>query len=1178
MKNFLILLVGLAISTSSFSQANDECINAETLTLLEDVVLTVSNDFSVSTASFPSGNCFNNDIDVWYTFTSPVDGNIFFNFSTGFLNAVVYDICDGTEIVCLTNDGFLNNVNLGQSYILRLSSASTGTYSCNITATSASTNDECVNAETINLVEGIATSVSINGNAVSPSFPAGACFNDDRDLWYSFTSPVNGSIYFNFSTGNLNGVIYDACGGTEVLCMANDEFLDNVTLGQNFIFRLSRQGIGTATCLLTAVSTAANDECINAEAIVLEEDIAANVTINGIAASPSMPVGTCFNDIRDVWFTFTSPVNGNIFFNFSTGFLDAVVYDICDGTEIVCLTNDGFLNNVSLGQSFLFRLGKSDAASANCLITAVSEASNDECVNAETISIMEAIPITVSVNGSAATPSQPPGTCYNNDRDVWYAFSSPVDGNIYFDFSTGFLNVVIYDACSGNEIICMDNDAFLDSVSIGQSFLLRLSRSDAGQANCTITAISTAENNDCINADTITLVSGLGTTVSINGTAATPSFPNGTCFNAERDVWFTFTAPVTGNIFINFSTGFLNGVVYDACDGSEILCLTNDGFLNNVNFGQRFLFRLSRTGAATSTCTFTIESIAFNDDCINAESITLIENEPTLIGIDGNAATPSFPSGSCFNNDRDVWFTFTSPVNGNLYFNFVSSALNGVLYDACNGNELLCLDNDGFLYNATQGQELILRLGTSTATVLSCSITAYSTIQNNDCASAEEIFVASIGNCSDAQVSFQIGGATNSMKNPSCDISNKQDAWFLFESPITGSVTLNSNFILNNFAVYDSCTGAEIACFENDGSIPGLVLGQTYLLQVFRPEGAGIISFCLEGSYEVSEGIENNCIDAIPETINNDNNNQWVPLLDSDNNIIAAINARGQNLGPVNTSLYIDPMSTRIFNGLPYLKRTVEINTSDPINPVLVRLYISGSEFDSLAAVDPNLQIIQDLEIMKSQSLTCNDPYDGSGIFVPTIGRNYNTNDYYIQFSVFSFSSFFPTTQDIALPLDLIEFTGAITKEGNLLSWLTASEINVKEFEIERSNNGVDNWQIIQTRNANNHIGTNQYQFIDTRPLEKAYYRLKIIDLDGYTEYSKTIFLNNIQALKLKVFPNPVENNITIFGAKEAIQIIDLQGRIKLEDAASDNVNVSRLAPGVYFVKSGSELIKFVKL
>jgi hypothetical protein len=163
------------------------------------------------------------------------------------------------------------------------------------------------------------------------------------------------------------------------------------------------------------------------------------------------------------------------------------------------------------------------------------------------------------------------------------------------------------------------------------------------------------------------------------------------------------------------------------------------------------------------------------------------------------------------------------------------------------------------------------------------------------------------------------------------------------------------------------------------------------------------------------------------------------------------------------------------------------------------------------------------------------------------------------------------------LPVELVDFTGKNTEGGNLLTWTTANEVNNKGFQVERLNG--NDWQNIGFIAANNKAGT--YQFIDNAPLSMSYYRLRQIDNDGKETLSKVVSVSRSHSTKLKAYPNPVSNVLTIETTEAGdYHIFNLLGQEMLNGktpSGGRGLDVSVLPQGTYFLKVGAEQVKFVK-
>ncbi len=166
------------------------------------------------------------------------------------------------------------------------------------------------------------------------------------------------------------------------------------------------------------------------------------------------------------------------------------------------------------------------------------------------------------------------------------------------------------------------------------------------------------------------------------------------------------------------------------------------------------------------------------------------------------------------------------------------------------------------------------------------------------------------------------------------------------------------------------------------------------------------------------------------------------------------------------------------------------------------------------------------------------------------------------------------------LPVELLSFTANPTEGGqNILDWTTASEKNNKGFDIERSTDGTNFYNIGQVK-ANNQPSS--YQFVDKSPLwglGACYYRLRQIDFDGTETVSKVVSVEQKGKGKgLKIYPTLVSNVLTvdyIYGS--VFQVINLLGQQVLVGKTTQQLDVSALPQGTYILKVGTEQAKFVK-
>jgi PKD repeat protein len=181
-----------------------------------------------------------------------------------------------------------------------------------------------------------------------------------------------------------------------------------------------------------------------------------------------------------------------------------------------------------------------------------------------------------------------------------------------------------------------------------------------------------------------------------------------------------------------------------------------------------------------------------------------------------------------------------------------------------------------------------------------------------------------------------------------------------------------------------------------------------------------------------------------------------------------------------------------------------------------------------------------------------------------------------------------------ALPLELIDFKAQCTPNRLIqLNWTTASEWNLKNVELQFSEDA-NHWQTIQEVGSKGNITTQQsYQYVHHRANPNGlviYYRLKINELDGKINFSKVISWVCESADKqqdFSIFPNPAEDMFTIqFHSKEisTLECRDIMGRLifiqPIDNQSSMQLSAQQLnlSAGVYYLKTDSNGRKMQRL
>ncbi|QEC40193.1 putative secreted protein (Por secretion system target) [Pseudobacter ginsenosidimutans] len=167
------------------------------------------------------------------------------------------------------------------------------------------------------------------------------------------------------------------------------------------------------------------------------------------------------------------------------------------------------------------------------------------------------------------------------------------------------------------------------------------------------------------------------------------------------------------------------------------------------------------------------------------------------------------------------------------------------------------------------------------------------------------------------------------------------------------------------------------------------------------------------------------------------------------------------------------------------------------------------------------------------------------------------------------------------LPVVLTQFKGTANHKAVELYWSASTELNFEHYELQRSSDGTS-FTAIANVAAKGHPILSEYNYTDwTASGGNNYYRLKMIDKDGSSEYSAIIlvkFNGNLNA-NIDVAPNPVHNSFVVkFGGFEKgiyrMRLINQQGQelfaqeiyLKQDVQTQTITRPASVTPGVYWL------------
>lgn len=164
----------------------------------------------------------------------------------------------------------------------------------------------------------------------------------------------------------------------------------------------------------------------------------------------------------------------------------------------------------------------------------------------------------------------------------------------------------------------------------------------------------------------------------------------------------------------------------------------------------------------------------------------------------------------------------------------------------------------------------------------------------------------------------------------------------------------------------------------------------------------------------------------------------------------------------------------------------------------------------------------------------------------------------------------------IPLPIELGDFQARLLDNGVVdIRWTTITEKNTSHFIIERTQDFKNITGFIQKKAVGNSLILQHYSVQDRQPKAGVnYYRLKSVDFDGTTSYSKWEAIHNTNTtIEIQLYPNPAKDQVqlTLVGAKEGnvqIKIVNQVGQVlrqkRINTQQLITLPVHQLANGVY--------------
>jgi len=333
------------------------------------------------------------------------------------------------------------------------------------------------------------------------------------------------------------------------------------------------------------------------------------------------------------------------------------------------------------------------------------------------------------------------------------------------------------------------------------------------------------------------------------------------------------------------------------------------------------------------------------------------------------------------------------------------------------------------------------------------------------------------------------------------------------------------------------------------------------------------------------------CTDMPVITITAANANQWVAITDAAGNAVAEINANGNVLGIVRTTVYIHsgaPREDLVHN--MYLDRNLTITPQfTPTSAVNLRLYIRGGEYDKLrtavssVGLPAGITSVSDIGVYRNNT-PCSPLLAADAPSVPNTGLTWAKEDYVLSTAVTELSSFYFSSKMFMLLNTYFTGFDAVGRNGRvLLQWSALEDEASYQYAIERSAD-MRTFTQIGVANAVNKQGKQFYTWYDEQPLITGYYRVRMLKLQGagtVTAIRKVVMnASNLEAVvyddaagaAIRVGVVSPERQSVVMHVYTATGQLVLRNELTLQPGRQTHrLSGASLARGTYYLLVGNE-------
>jgi hypothetical protein len=857
-------LLNIGVKTTGETAINDDCHNANPITITNGTSGVVNGTLGKATLSVNQAMCITPTADVWYSFTA-VSTSHYVHLRGRKVYYEIYEDCSSSEPILCSTEALskLENLQPGKSYILRIIKTDVRNTDFSFSIDTQSPTD-C--STPFNLKPGIREefkSYSISSGFIQKAY----CTGSRPYTWFSFMADsavyvLKGSsskkIVYVLKPDNCDTIYNTGC--SEVT--TNPTMLSQLKAGQKYLLGIAFKDYSafpltdTNTIDFTlSLQKFPNNNCTNAIELKNDEEAIGNLS----AATPSLVTCSSTQNSNDLWYKFIPGSKATQIAIKSKS--QSVGYTLfegnCNGSVVYCVglywPSYSDIFNLKPGQEYFLRIAGNYDEFGVKVTDVENPISGDICETAIELSIRDSVNYEILDFNGSGYEIKPCISKSGYSNSIWRKFKPQSSNTNLFVYGKEIF-VEMYDDCNlNNQVLCKNyNNYYADSnleklvLDTTKFYFLRIT--SYSLADPILIAVQSAiQNDDCTGAIPIDLTAEMDT-IQANFINATASLKT-SCVNSNlKDIWYQFSSG-TEWVDINFnSTGNTTFEITNNCTTSSGgLCqnqfsssrqLYFPNLAKNQTHYLRFVGNTYNSTTTGQTLKFTVKSIPppANDDCSNPMLLPVSDTD--FVYTESTLAGATSPTGTDPNSHPNVWYKFVS-LQPTVTLKFTVDGLSSAfayLYDSCNATYRHITNGNSF--SVTPGKEYLLKLEYGRYTNYSGNLTSHIAIKglvspaNDSCGKAISVTPSVVEN-----PVFHHANLRNAKSERYNCYSNSNDIWYTFTAN-TNSTTIRSKKTsgLLWFSLYNSCESSSLKCSSDSVYIFTSVPGQKYYLSFFSTE------------------------------------------------------------------------------------------------------------------------------------------------------------------------------------------------------------------------------------------------------------------------------------------------------------------------------------------------------